>query len=197
MNQDRRSSERALLDKLSRGDADAFWSIWVLHRPHLHAVCYRQMHRVRADAEDAISRSMLLAHAKLPEYATEIVDLEAWLTRLTCNVCLDIKKERCRGSRKAESLDDQALVRREATLGEPPSPEDACVSSQIRESIRATIERLPPPIRAVAQLRFVHEASYPVIADRLSITEANARKRVQQARALLRPQLTSLLKPRY
>jgi len=164
------------------------------HRPHLHAVCFRQMQRVRADADDAVSRSMLLAHAKLPEYAQEIVDLEAWLTRLTCNVCLDIKKERGRGARKAASLDERALMRREATLPEPPSPEDTCLLTQVRDKIRIAIEQLPPAIRIVAQLRFVDEASYSHISEHLQITEANARKRVQQARALLRPKLVHLFR---
>jgi DNA-directed RNA polymerase specialized sigma24 family protein len=42
----------------------------------------------------------------------------------------------------------------------------------------------------VAELRFVQELGYDVIAACLSITEANARKRVQQARELLRPRLS-------
>lgn len=188
------SRDRSLLEQLSRGDAEAFWSLWLKHRPHLHAVCFRQMQRVRADADDAVSRSMLLAHAKLPEYAQEIVDLEAWLTRLTCNVCLDIKKERGRGVRKAAALDEHALMRREPSLPEPLSPEETCLLRQLRETIRVAIEQLPPAIRIVAQLRFVDEASYAAIAEHLGITEANARKRLQQARALLRPRLIHLLR---
>lgn len=197
MGQATRSLERALLERLSVGDRDAFWSLWMLHRPHLHAVCYRQMKWVTADADDAVSRSMLLAHAKLPEYAREIVDVEAWLTRLTCNVCLDIKKERGRGVRKAESLDEQSLTRREATLPEPLSPEDRCHLSQMRESIAVAISRLPEALRVVALMRFAQEASYTTIATHLGITEANARKRVQQARTMLRPQLLHLRDARF
>jgi RNA polymerase sigma factor (sigma-70 family) len=185
-----RDGERSLLEKVSRGDSEAFWSLWMMHRPHLLAVCYRQMRRVGADADDAVSRSMLVAHAKLPEYAAEIIDVEAWLTRLTCNVCLDIKKERCRGSRKSETLDERVLARREASLPEALSPEDVVLIAQIGNGIRMAIEELPPPLRTVAELRFVQELGYNVIAECLSITEANARKRVQQARELLRPRLS-------
>jgi RNA polymerase sigma factor (sigma-70 family) len=185
-----RDGERSLLEKVSRGDSEAFWSLWMMHRPHLLAVCYRQMRRVGADADDAVSRSMLVAHAKLPEYAAEIIDVEAWLTRLTCNVCLDIKKERCRGSRKSETLDERVLARREASLPDALSPEDVVLIAQIGNGIRMAIEELPPPLRTVAELRFVQELGYDVIAECLSITEANARKRVQQARELLRPRLS-------
>jgi len=187
-----RVGERSLLDKVSRGDSNAFWSLWMMHRPHLLAVCYRQMRRVGADADDAVSRSMLVAHAKLPEYAAEIIDVEAWLTRLTCNVCLDIKKERCRGSRKSETLDERVLARREASLPDALSPEDVVMTGQIGAGIRDAIAELPPPLRIVAELRFVQEMDYDFISQRLSITEANARKRVQQAREQLRPRLRHL-----
>jgi RNA polymerase sigma-70 factor (ECF subfamily) len=189
MTSDARAGERSLLEKVSQGDPDAFWSLWMMHRPHLLAVCYRQMRRVGADADDAVSRSMLVAHAKLPEYAAKIIDVEAWLTRLTSNVCLDIKKERCRGSRKSETLDERVLARREASLPEALSPEDVVLIAQIGNGIRSAIDALPPPLRSVAELRFVQELGYALIAETLTITEANARKRVQQARELLRPRL--------
>ena len=192
MASDGRAGERSLLEKVSHGDPDAFWSLWMMHRPHLLAVCYRQMRRVGADADDAVSRSMLVAHAKLPEYAAEIIDVEAWLTRLTCNVCLDIKKERCRGSRKSETLDERVLARREASLPDALSPEDVVMTGQIGAGIRDAIAELPPPLRIVAELRFVQEMEYDLISERLSITEANARKRVQQAREQLRPRLRHL-----
>lgn len=186
-----------MLEKVSRGDADAFWSLWMIHQPHLLKVCYRQMQRVHADADDAVSRSMLVAHAKLPEYAAEIIDVEAWLTRLTSNVCLDIKKERCRGSRKAETLDERVMSRREATLPAELTPEDYALLAQVGDGIRSAIAQLPAALRTVAELRFLHEAPYGVIAERLSITEPNARKRVQQARELLRPRLRHLAGPSF
>jgi DNA-directed RNA polymerase specialized sigma24 family protein len=52
--------------------------------------------------------------------------------------------------------------------------------------LQRAIESLPPLLRDVARLRFLHEASYGAIASTLSITEPTARKRVQQARTVLR-----------
>lgn len=187
-----RAGERSLLQRVSQGDREAFWRLWMMHRPHLLAVCYRQMRPVHEDADDAVSRSMLLAQAKMPFYAAQIIDVEAWLTRLTCNVCLDIKKERCRGSRKADPLDERILSRREATLPPQLSPEENVVLAQMGTRIRSAIEALPQPLREVADMRFLQDLGYSVIAERASITEANARKRVQQARELLRPRLKHL-----
>jgi RNA polymerase sigma factor (sigma-70 family) len=184
--------DRKLLDELSRGNASAFWTIWQNHAPHLRAVCHRHMQRVVPEAEDAVSRSMMIALQKLPKYANEIVDLEAWLTRLTSNVCLDIKKERCRGARRVDPLEDTILARRESTLLDPPTPEEACLAAQVREQINFAFAQLPPILGAVAKMRFLQEASYTTIAEQLSITETAARKRVQKARMVLRCHLNTL-----
>lgn len=182
--------ERSLLNNLSRGDQSAFWQLWLRHAPHLFAVCLRRMHP--ADAEDAVSRSMLLAREKLPAYAHVIVDLEAWLTRLTCNVCLDVKKERGGRLARAAYLDDAVLTRREPTQPEPLSPEAALMAHQVTDSVARAIAALPKPLRDTATLRFLHEESYADIAARLGIAEANARKRVQLAREQLKARLTWL-----
>lgn len=193
MDIDARAYDRQLLTALSGGDASAFWQIWLRHGPHLGAVCHRHMKWMRSDAEDAVSRSMMTAREKLPEYAAEIIDLEAWLTRLASNVCLDIKKERCRGTRKADPLDEEALIRREASLPDQETPEDACFTSEIRELIGDAFSQLPETLGAAAQLRFLDEESYATIAEQLSITETAARKRVQKARVVLKRQLAPLL----
>jgi RNA polymerase sigma-70 factor (ECF subfamily) len=193
MASDARSNDRKLLDALSNGDSSAFWQLWLRHEPHLGAVCRRHMQRVHPDAEDAVSRSMMTARERLPHYAAEIIDLEAWLTRLTSNVCLDLKKERCRGTRRADPLDENIVTRREATLPVPPTPEDACFASQLRFLIHDAFSKLPAGLGAAAQLRFLGEASYATIAEKLSITETAARKRVQKARVVLRQQLAPLV----
>lgn len=193
MSSERRQQDRVLLNQLCDGDSSAFWALWLRHAPHLRAVCRRYMQRSRPDTEDAVSRSMMIAREKLPEHAREIIDVEAWLTRLTSNVCLDIKKERCRGTLRSDPLDENVLLRREPTLGELRTPEETCFSAQLREAIGDAFEQLPPSLGAAAQLRFLQEASYTTIAEQLLITETTARKRVQKARVVLRAHLAPLV----
>src|SRR5437773_1114233 len=85
--------DHPLLRSLSAGDESAFWTLWQQYQRHLYAVCLRQMSGDEAEADDAVSRSMMVARDRLPEHAQRIENLEAWLTRLTCNVCLDIHRE--------------------------------------------------------------------------------------------------------
>ena len=176
--------ERVLLRSVSGGDREAFWQLWLEHRLHLYGVCLRQMRGSTADALDAVSRSMMLAFRKLPAHATKIENLQAWLTRLTRNVCNDIHREQ---QRLTVGMADDDSVAEELLAADPsPSPEDVVLSNEMRVRLQTAIESLPPLLRDVARLRFLHEASYGSIASTLSITEPTARKRVQQARTVLR-----------
>ena len=180
--------ERILLRSLSGGDREAFWPLWLEHRLHLYSVCLRQMRGSKADALDAVSRSMLLAFRKLPAYATKIENLQAWLTRLTRNVCADIRREQLRLTAGGTGVGiDEIVASEEAGAADPsPSPEELALSNETRIRLQRAIDSLPPLLRGVAQMRFLHEASYGAIASTLSITEPTARKRVQQARTVLR-----------
>jgi RNA polymerase sigma factor (sigma-70 family) len=179
--------ERILLRSLSGGDREAFWPLWLEHRLHLYSVCLRQMRGSKADALDAVSRSMLLAFRKLPEYATKIENLQAWLTRLTRNVCADIRREQLRLTAGGNGVDIDEIVAEEVGAADPsPSPEEVALSNETRIRLQRAIDSLPPLLRGVARMRFLHEDSYEAIASTLSITEPTARKRVQQARTVLR-----------
>ena len=175
-------AERALLRSLGGGDEAAFWALWEQYRRHLYAVCLRHMNGAHFDAADAVSRAMLVARSKLPSYAAHIENLEAWLTRLTCNVCLDIHRERRRATDGRVEVDEAVAVVEQ-------SPEDDYLACEVRKIIFVAINELPAMLRDAAQLRFVQETPYQAMARTLSITVENARKRVQQARAILRQRI--------
>ena len=81
------------------------------------------------------------------------------------------------------------------TVASDDSPEERCIATEIGTLIANAIGQLPPLLRVAAQLRFVDEVPYPEMAERLAITTENARKRVQQARRILREHLMQQLRP--
>jgi RNA polymerase sigma-70 factor (ECF subfamily) len=179
-----KAGDRVLLEQLSRGNGSAFWVLWGKHQARVADVCRRQMSGVAADADDAMSRAMMQAQEKMPAYASSILNVDAWLARLSCNICFDIHRERCRDMRGTVNVDDEELA--DAALTAQESPESQCLASEISQRITDAIAELPAPLRDAARLRFVDEASYPEMAEKLSITVENARKRVQQSRSILR-----------
>ena len=189
---DGRERERSLLESLSDGDSAAFWPLWRRHERRIIDVCRRKMSGVQSDVDDAVSRSMFAAMERMPAYASSILNLEAWLTRLSCNVCIDMQRERIRASRKAVSADTTEVVE---SMAADDSPEERLLVTEIGTLIATAIGELPPPLREAAKLRFVDEVSYPEMAQALSITVENARKRVQQSRRILRERLMKDLRP--
>ena len=59
--------------------------------------------------------------------------------------------------------------------------------------IRWALEDLPPNLRQPSILRFYHAMPYRDIATQLHLSPVNVRKRIQQARAILRVQLQDYL----
>jgi RNA polymerase sigma factor (sigma-70 family) len=183
--------EGHLLANLVQGDSDAFWQLWHMHERHIVEVCRRRMSGAQTDIDDAVSRSMFVAFEKMPEHAASIMNVEAWLTRLCCNVCIDILRERSQALRGAVSVDAANGV--ESTLVSADSPEFHCMAAELGRLIARAIDELRPSLRDAARLRFIEEVPYPEIARKLSITMANARKRVQQSRSILRERLTAAI----
>lgn len=131
------------------------------------------MNRNRADAEDAVAEAMLRAYKHMP---ARLDNTEAWLTRVTINVCRDLQRTRARTEEvKAQYA---KLLLSEARQEEHPQIEEC--------DPQLMLERLPRPLREALVLRVVHSTPYDEIAARLGITPANVRKRVQHARATLR-----------
>lgn len=180
-----------LLNHIALGDEMAFWRLWEIYRQHLYNVCTRLMGGVPEDAEDALSTAMLKAREMLPQYAGQLNNVKAWLTRLTYNLCMDIHRKR-RQTKYFKSIDDATFTGDDELLAHE-SPEEIMLRRERYAFVYSIIECLPARLRLVFEQRFLHDLSYSVIATRMDITTANARKRSQQSRAIVRTALQKYL----
>jgi RNA polymerase sigma-70 factor (ECF subfamily) len=175
----------------SGGGNEAFWDLWQLHQKYLYAICLRQMGGIRADAEDALSRAMLKAFEKLPDYRSKVSNPKAWLTRLVFNLCIDILRERSRQTKWFTNVDEVLLPVNETKPFYLGSPESSFIYRERYLYMTHKISELPFQLREPFVLRFVQEMSYREIAIKLTLSKENVRKRIQKARAALREQLTN------
>jgi RNA polymerase sigma-70 factor (ECF subfamily) len=180
---------RQLLRSLAEGNTSAFWTLWDAYKPHLYYLCLSQMDGVREDAEDALSRCMLRALEKLPRVGTQVENVEGWLSRLTFNLCVDIHREHKREARRVENIEDVLPDASYALRSDADSPEDVCSSREAVDVVCEVVKDLPPRLREPFVLRFFQEMAYEDIAARLILSTDNVRKRIQQARDLLRRRL--------
>lgn len=185
--------EQTLLRYISQGDRTAFWQLWRQYQDYLYSRCLTWMAGNQADASESLSRAALKAWDKMPTYAKEITNPKAWLTRLTHNLCMDIHRERSRGARGIESIEEMQAGENETLSSTLASPESAILCQELRMSIRCAINALPIKLRIPFILRYEQEMSYQDIAQQLALSNDNVRKRVQQAREILQKQLNKYL----
>ena len=141
-----------------------FWLLWQQYQDHLYRCCLKWMNGNRTEAEDALSRAKLKAWEKMQKLAQKIVNLKAWLTRLTNNFCIDIYWERVRGAHRVENI--EAIVSGEEIGGIFQSDSFLCAleKNAKKSVISCAINQLPARLRETFMLHFDRELSDPEIA---------------------------------
>ena len=178
------ATDSMLMAAIAEGDSVAFWRLWNRTEPDLYRVCLAQMDGNHADAEDALSAMRLKAFEALGTMAARINLPRAWLIRSTRNLCRDLRRGSQRRSSKAILIDHLPQEIADPRAGVQPEP--IVIETDSHARLRQAVRMLPNRLREAAVLRFVEELEYCDIAERLNITEVNARKRVQEARSYLK-----------
>ena len=177
--------EDRILRLYLQGDSTAFWSLWELNRSYLFGVCLKQMGGVREDAEDALSLAMLKAWERLPDHAPKIMNLKAWLTRMTSNLCMDLHRERRRRIKNIERIEDMTAADHMYVAWSVESPEQTTLHREMDFHVRRALNDLPARLRAPMILHSFQAMPYRDIAEHLVLTNENVRKRIQHARVFL------------
>jgi RNA polymerase sigma factor (sigma-70 family) len=163
----------------------AFWKLWQQHQDYLYRCCRKWIGNP-TDAEDALSRAMLKAWEKLRDCTADIKNFKAWLTKLTYNLCADIHRERHRGAVGVDSLHTIAIGSQTELISQEETPVRAAMQRELKLFLRGAIDELPDRLRETFILHFESVLSYQNIAEQLNISYDNVRKRISQARAILR-----------
>lgn len=174
-------------------DWDAvFVEVWTFHSRELFRCCLRRMNGDRGEAEEAFSRVALKVYGDFPRHYRQVVSLRSWLLRLAHNVCMDIHRERRRERQEClvfeEPEERQVVV--EALPVAAPDPERRLLQRELQSALHASIGHLPARLRRTT-ICYLRSASYREVAENLCITEAAARKRMQEVRVLLAPRLAA------
>jgi RNA polymerase sigma-70 factor (ECF subfamily) len=163
------------------GDPHAFGVIVSDHYRVLLAQAERRLGN-RIDAEDAVQETFERAFRAVCRFGqTGEFRLGAWLSRILTNVCND------HGGRAAaeRGLSDRVELR-DVDAGDAfEHVSDPVVLRAVHDAIDA----LPSSQRDTFVLKEVDGLSYPQVADRLEISEDNARARVHRARTALQRSL--------
>ncbi len=127
-----------------------FWQQWPKHRNYLYGCCLNWMGGNPTDAEYVLSEAMVKAIEKLRTTDRPISNFKAWLTRLTYNLCMDIRRQRRRNPVQSMDLEAIASAKNDGvTQKETPDPENL---RELELFLADAIDNLPPRMRETFQL---------------------------------------------
>jgi RNA polymerase sigma-70 factor (ECF subfamily) len=169
--------ENLLIQQFKAGDLSIFEIIVKKYQDRIYNLCRYLLLNIQ-DAEDAAQDVFIKAYRNLNNFKPE-ASLYTWLYRIGVNTCLDHKKK----SRPAP-LKDQSLADK---LPSPePSPERYYQSKEIGRAIRAALDQLSKPSRAIIVLKEIEGLSYEEIAEVLTISVGTVKSRISRTRDELR-----------
>lgn len=187
--------ERPLLERLRRGDADAYESL-VRENSGRMLGAIRRILRNEEDAQEALQDAFLSAFRGIGSFAGE-ARLSTWLHRIAVNAAL--MKLRSKRAVQEKPIDDlfprfdetgHELVPSEAWT---ESAEELAAKAETRALVRTLIDELPETYRVALLLRDIEELSTEEVARQLEVTPNAVKIRVHRARQALRALLDGRL----
>ncbi len=170
-------SDRDLIQRARRGDAEAFGDLVTRYQANVFNVCYRILHE-RAEAEDMTQETFIRVQERLDGFNDER-PFQPWIRRVAANVCLNHLESR----RVATELDD------ERDADESRRPESQVEFRERSEQIRNALASLPAHYRVVVELRHYQELSYDEIATVMNIPLSDVKSHLFRARRILAEKL--------
>ena len=175
----------SLVNRLQRGDQDAFESLVRMHGGRLLSVARRFL-ASNEDAEDAVQETFIKAFKAIHTFE-ERAQLHTWLHRIVVNTSLMKLRERRR--KPQESIDDllPTFAADGHQMTESREWSDALIErKETAAMVRQAIARLPEQHRTVLILRDMEERDTAETAAILGTTTTVVKVRLHRARQALR-----------
>ena len=167
-------TERNLLLRAQKGDAEAFSQIVEAYQRQVFNLCYRMLGDPY-EAEDAAQEAFLRAFKAMKRYDPDR-KFSTWLLTIASRYCIDqIRKRRL----KTFSIENFL----ETGLSDPAlGPEASLRQGEEQEAIQELLQVLKPTDRAAIVMRYWYEMSYDEIAEALSLSVSAVKSRLHRAR---------------
>ncbi|MEG4250835.1 sigma-70 family RNA polymerase sigma factor [Microcoleus sp. Pol10D4] len=178
-----RAEEQQLLHRLAAGETRAFWHLFQPCQDYLLRCCLKWTNGNLTEAEDLLSQAMLKSFEKAQKYAETIENFKSWVTTLTRNFWIDLKRRPC--ANQVEDIEVYAERENLGWVGVDDTPGSALERDDKNRVIRAAIDELPSKMRETFILHFYEELSHQEIVERQGISYPNVCKRISQARGIL------------
>ena len=179
-------TDEALLDAVRRDDPAAFERFVERYGRRIYGFGLRVCGEAE-DAKDVAQDTLLRAFQSLKDVA-EPRALRSWLYRVAANACL-MKRRKGKFEPEQELSLDELMPHAD----ERPLPDETASREEIRASLRAAVDELPPHYRIVLVLRDMEELDTHEVAQALDLPESTVEMRLHRGRLLVRQRLAERL----
>ena len=178
-------SEATLVQRALSGEADAFATLFQLHRGHVYAVCLRMTNNP-ADADDLTQEAFIQAFRKLSTFRGESA-LSTWLHRVAVNTALMHFRRQSTAKAVLESAPaDLGNSRREV------GRQDGRLHHSLdRIALTRALETLPSGYRTIFELHEIGGYGHREIAKLLRCSVGNSKSQLHKAKQRIRECLVS------
>ena len=166
-------TDRRLIARVGRRDDAAFGELAGRYGGRLLAVASRLLGS-RADAEDAVQRTLLSCFANAARYRAEWA-VSTWLYRILTNICVDELRRR------------STRIAGDQTLPPPAASADGQPGAYV--DLHRALERVPREARVLLALRYVDGLSYGELARIRGISINTVKSQLARGKSLLRAEL--------
>lgn len=140
-------------------------------------------------AEEVLQEAFLRAWQQAGRFEFSRGSFPSWLLSITHNLAIDEVRRRQRRPQRAESVEIGDVLRLE--VDESANVEEAAEASELRERIRAAMERLPEAQRRVIELAYFQGLTQREIAALLEEPLGTVKTRMRLAMQKLKEYLAS------
>jgi len=174
-------SEAEAIERAKQGDAEAFETLYRLHKRRVYSLCLRMTTNTAA-AEDLTQEAFLQLFRKIGTFRGESA-FSTWLHRMAVNVVLmQLRKK----GLAVVPLEENVETEEESPRKEPGADDVRLAGSIDRLQLEHAIADLPPGYRAVFLLHDVEGYEHNEIARIVGCSIGNSKSQLHKARMKLR-----------
>jgi RNA polymerase sigma-70 factor (ECF subfamily) len=186
----RAESDEALAARHLRGDPEAFRELVRRYMTPIYNLAWR-LTRDPMEAENITQDAFLRALSALPRVSLD-QPLKPWLFKIAVNLCRQwAQRKKPQFFSEFENSEDPEI---EAVPDAAALPLEQLEEQELREHVRAEVDRLPPLDQTVIVLRYVEALSYEEIAEAMDLPLNTVRTRLRRAKQKLRTALEASAK---
>lgn len=170
-----------LLERVSKGDRDAYDALYRSLYSRVHAFVLRRL-RDPSLAEETVVEVFFELWRNAGKFRGESRPA-TWIFGIAHFKCLAASRAARRSKRSAVVATDSEILE---AMPDDTNAEDVLAARERVNQVKAVLGELPDGQRQVVELAFVEGLGYSEIAERLGVAEGTVKTRISRARSMLR-----------